>query len=164
MVLSMSINKAQVFTYDFFIALSIFLLIMILIMNNWYYSAIQMEETREKNLAYNTLLYTSQVWFKEGYPKYWDASNVIELGLSNDGKINRTKVEILNNSIGYQKAALLLKLGTFNLCYEVYNKTGALIFRFPQDANYSSAKNIYKIERVAIWDEEPVKVRTLLWD
>ncbi|MEM5878883.1 MAG: hypothetical protein QXU74_00090 [Candidatus Aenigmatarchaeota archaeon] len=157
-------NKAQAFTYDFFIALGIFFVVMILVMGNWYFSAVQTQETMEKNLAYNILLSASQVWFKEGFPKYWNVDNIVELGLSNDGKINETKMEMLNNSIGYPKATLLLNLGNFNLCYEIYDKTGNLIFRFPQNADLNSAKNIYKIERIGILNEQPVKVRTLIWN
>lgn len=66
-------NKAQVVTYDFFIALAIFFLVMGLVMSIWYYTVIQAEESMEKRLAYNNLLSASQVWFKEGFPKYWDA-------------------------------------------------------------------------------------------
>ncbi|MEM5836256.1 MAG: hypothetical protein QXR09_01395 [Candidatus Aenigmatarchaeota archaeon] len=157
-------NKAQVVTYDFFIALAIFFLVMGLVMSIWYYTVIQAEESMEKRLAYNNLLSASQVWFKEGFPKYWDAENVVELGLSNDGKINETKIEMLKNSVGYSKASLLLNLGNFNFCYEVYDKSGNLIFRFPQNLDLSSARNIYKIERIGILNEQPVKVRTLIWN
>lgn len=159
----MSTDKAQVFTYDFFIALAIFFVVAILVMNNWYSTAVQNQEILEKNLAYTTLISASQVWFKEGYPKYWNAENVIELGLSNEGKINETKIEMLNNSLSYSRVASLLNLGNFNLCYEIYSKTGDLIFRFPQNADFSSAKNIYKIDRIGILNEQPVKVRTLIW-
>ena len=156
-------NKAQTLTYDFFVSLAIFFLILSLVISYWYFSAAQMQETMEKNLASNALISASQVWFKEGYPKYWSLDNLIELGLANDEKINKTKMEMLSQ-LGYSKVVLLLNLGTYNLRYEVYNKSDDLIFLFPQNSDLTKAKNVYKIERVAILDEKPVRVRTLIWD
>jgi hypothetical protein len=156
-------NKAQALTYDFFIALAIFIALVSLVMAHWYFTSVQIQETMEKNFALRTTLSASQAWFKEGYPKYWNLENVMELGLANDGKINRTKMEMLSQ-LGYAKVTLLLNLGTYNLRYEIYNKTNDLIFLFPQNLDLTKAKNVYKIERVAILDEQPVKVRTLVWD
>ncbi|MEM5773350.1 MAG: hypothetical protein QXL86_03985 [Candidatus Aenigmatarchaeota archaeon] len=156
-------NKAQALTYDFFIALSIFLAVVSLIIVHWYSSSIQMQETVEKNFALRAALASSQAWFKEGYPIYWDSENVVELGMANDGKINETKMGMLSE-LGYSKVVLLLNLGTYNLRYEIYNKTNDLIFLFPQNSDMSRAKNIYKIERIGILGEQPVKVRTLIWD
>jgi hypothetical protein len=156
-------NKAQALTYDFFIALVIFIAIVSLVMVYWYSSSLQMQENIEKNFALRTTISASQAWFKEGYPKYWDLENVMELGLANDGKINRTKMEMLFQ-LGYSRATILLNLGTYNLRYEIYNKTNDLIFLFPQNSDLTKAKNVYKIERVAILDDQPVKVRTLVWD
>ena len=156
-------NKAQTLTYDFFIALAIFIAIVSLVVVHWYFSSVQMQETMEKNFALKATLSASQAWFKEGFPRYWDLENVIELGLANDGKINRTKMEMLNQ-LGYSKVTLLLNLGNYNLRYEIYNKTNDLIFSFPNNSDLSRAKNVYKIERVGILDGQPVKVRTLVWD
>jgi hypothetical protein len=156
-------NKAQALTYDFFIALTIFIATVSLVMTQWYFSSVKIQETMEKNLALKTTLSASQAWFKEGYPKYWGLENVVELGLANDGKINRTKMEMLSQ-LGYSKVTILLNLGIYNLRYEIYNKTNDLIFLFPQNSDLTKAKNVYKIERIAILDEQPVKVRTLVWD
>jgi hypothetical protein len=132
-------------------------------MSHWYFSSVQIQETIEKNFALKVALKASQAWFKEGYPEYWDLENVMELGLANDGKINRTKMEMLSQ-LGYSKVTFLLGLGSYNLRYEIYNKTNDLIFLFPQDSDLNKTKNVYKIERIAILDEQPVKVRTLIWD
>ncbi|MEM5853551.1 MAG: hypothetical protein QXG39_03000 [Candidatus Aenigmatarchaeota archaeon] len=156
----MSIRKGQTFTYDFFIASSIFLIVLILVMSNWYFSIIQTQETIQRNHALNTLFSASEVWFKDGYPRFWDVENVVELGLSNDGTINKTKMELLN-SLGYSEVLSLLN-SDFNLCYEIW-KNGSLVFRFPQHVDLDSAKNVYKLERIGILDEQPVKVVTLVW-
>jgi len=156
-------NKAQALTYDFFIALAIFIAVVSLVMVQWYFSSVQMQESMEKNSALKATLLASQAWFREGYPKYWDSDNVVELGLANEGKINRTKMEMLYQ-LGYSRVTLLLNLGHYNLRYEIYNKTNNLIFSFHNSSDLNKAKNVYKIERVGILDGQPVKVRTLVWD
>lgn len=156
-------RKAQAMTYDFFIAMIIFLFLLTLVISYWHYSAVQMEEINENNRATNALFLASEVWFKEGYPRYWEKTNILELGLSNDNMINRTKMEMLPD-LGYSKVVFLLNLGTYNLQYTLYNSNNYMIFQFPSGEIPSSANNIYKIERIGILDEQPVKVRTIIWD
>lgn len=158
----MSTSKAQALTYDFFLALTIFLFIINIALARWYFSALEIQETMEKNFALKASISASQVWFKEGYPKHWNLNNLNELGLSNEGKINWTKVEMLSG-LDYSKIVSLLSLGNYNLCYELYNKSGEKIFAFPQVCNLNLAKDVYKVERIAILNEQPVKVRTLVW-
>lgn len=110
-------RKAQILTYDFFTAMAIFFVVLIVVMGYWYYSSVQIEETRERNQATNLLYLSSDIWFKEGYPKHWEATDVMEIGMSNDNRINETKMDILNNSISYSKLVSLLNLGTYNVQY-----------------------------------------------
>jgi hypothetical protein len=156
-------KKAQVMTYDFFIAMSIFLLILTIAMGYWYYSMIQMQEIREKNQAANQLFLTSDVWFRKGYPNYWAVSDVRELGMDDDNnRINQTKLSMLSQ-LGYSKIISLLSLGAYNFQYTIYNSSST-IFQFPSSVDLSSAKNLYKIERIGILNESIVRVRTIIWD
>jgi hypothetical protein len=156
-------KKAQTLTYDFFIAMGIFFIILTIIMGYWHYSMLQMQEISEKNKAVNTLFLSSQTWFKEGYPKYWGVTDVRELGMSNDYAINRSKMEMLS-VLGYSKIASLLNLGVYNLQYTIHNASNSTLFQFPSGVDLTSAKNIYKIERLGILDEKPVNIRTIIWD
>jgi len=157
-------RKAQILTYDFFTAMAIFIVVLTVVMGYWYYASVQIEETRERNRATNLLYLSSDVWFKEGYPKYWGATDVMEIGMSNGNRINETKMEILNDSISYSKLVSLLNLGVYNVQYTVYNSTRGIIFQFPSGVNLGFAKNVYNIERVGILDEKPVVIRTIIWD
>ncbi|MEM7821531.1 MAG: hypothetical protein QXX38_01820 [Candidatus Aenigmatarchaeota archaeon] len=155
-------KKSQTLTYDFFIAITIFFAILTIMFGYWFYSVVQMQEVKEKNFAISTLIQASQVWFKEGYPKHWGLENVLELGLTNENMINRTKMEMLPQ-IGYQKLISLLNTGKYNLQYTLYNETN-IIFQFPERIDLNSSKNIYKIERIGILDNKIVKIRTIIWD
>lgn len=158
----MSTSKAQTLTYDFFIALAIFFIVLNIALARWYFAIAEMQEAMEKNFALKASISASQAWFKEGYPRDWDVNNVKELGFADGNKINWTKVEMLSE-LGYSKVASLLGLGTYKLCYELYNKTREKIFSFPENCDLDSAKDVYKVERVAILDDQPIKVRSLVW-
>lgn len=159
-------KKAQVLTYDFFIATIIFFIVLTIAMNYWYYSMLQMEEIMEKNRAANEVFSASEVWFKEGYPKYWGILDVMEIGMEigmcNENKINQTKMDMLPQ-LGYTKVISLLNLGTHNLQYTLYNSSNDLVFQFPSDTDLSSAKNIYQIDRVGVLNEQAVRIRTMIW-
>jgi hypothetical protein len=158
----MSTNKkGQALTYDFFIAMAIFFVIIAVALGYWNYSTVQMGEIIERNRATNSLYMASDVWFKEGYPKYWNSSNVIELGMANDNTINQTKIQMLN-VLGYSKALSLLNTGVYNLKYIVYTTSNVTIFEFPSNT-IVSGNNVYTIERIGILNDQPVKIRTIVW-
>lgn len=160
----MSISrKAQALSYDFFIAMAIFLAVLTVAFSYLHHSMAQVQEVRENNQAANTLFLASDVWFREGYPKYWGTVNILEIGLANNNKINQTKMDILPQ-LGYSRLVSLLNLGIYNLQYSLYNKSNDIIFQFPASVDMSSAKNVYNIERIGILNEQPVKIRTIIWD
>jgi hypothetical protein len=160
----MSINKkAQVMTYDFFLATAIFLAVLAIILGYWFHSVSQIQEVEEKNIVAEELFSASDIWFKEGYPKYWGIQNIRELGLSNDLKINQTKLNLFFQ-LGYPKIVSLLNLGTDNIQYTLYNSSNAIIFQYPSGVDISSAKNVYQNERFGILNDSIVKIRTIIWD
>jgi len=154
-------TKAQTLTYDFFIATSLLFLTLTMALFLFYYRIENVEEEKRKSEMMNVLISASEIWFKEGYPKYWSADNVLEIGLANDNQINTTKVRLMEE-IGYKKLASLLSLGSFNVNYFVYSQNGSLIYYFP-NVSIENAKNVLVLERVAIWNDSIVRVRTLLW-
>jgi len=129
MVKFMSI-KAQTLTYDFFIATSLLFLALTIILLLFYYKIENIEEEKRKNEMINALISASEIWFKEGYPKYWSVENVLEIGLANNNQINTTKVRLMEE-LGYRKLATLLGLGTFDVNYFVYSQNDSLIYYFP---------------------------------
>ena len=158
----MSANrKAQAMTYDFFIAMTIFLLILAIAIGYWNYSSIEMDEVIKTNRAINTMYTASQIWFKEGYPEYWNTENVLELGMSNDNVINQTKMQMLE-TMGYSKVLSMIGTGVYDFKYVVYNSSNSTIFEFPA-GSVVSGNNVFTVERIGILDEKPVRIRTIIW-
>jgi hypothetical protein len=156
-------GKGQSLTYDFFIACAIFIFALTVIMGYWYYNSVQMADIEIKNQQSNAVFLASDIWFKEGFPQFWNSTNVVELGLSNNGVINQTKVSSLV-AMGKQKLTSTLSLGMMSVQYSVYNMSGSLIFQFPSAGPASSAQNIFSLERVGIWNDSAVKIKTVIWE
>lgn len=152
--------KAQIFSADFLIACSIFLIAVTILYVYWGYASLQIEETRRTNDMIDKLNLASQAWFKEGTPTYWSADDVVELGLQNNHEFNHTKLEILKNEIGYQKALALLGLN-YNLNYTVYDEDRNLKFTFGRAP--SNPNNLMKLRRVGILNESIAIMEVMLW-
>jgi hypothetical protein len=153
-------HKAQTLSYDFFISASIFMAILTVILFYFSYSTSQISDTIVKNEISNKLFLASQIWFNEGYPKYWDESNVIQLGLANDGYLNNTKINKLN-SIGYQKVLELIGASGYNVYYRVFDSANSTKFEFGLYP-YNS-KNTVKIYRTSILNGSLVTIETMVW-
>jgi len=153
--------KGQTLTYDFFVASSVFFLATTILLFSIYYKFETIREAQEKGELTELLISASDVWFKEGYPKYWSIENVVEIGISNENQINTTKIRFMEE-MGYEKFASILNLGNFDVNYLIYSQNGTLIYYFPS-RSVENSKNILVFERTAIWNDSIVRVRTILW-
>lgn len=154
-------RKAQTFSVDFMIASSIFVLAFSILYIYWTYASMQISETREVNEMIDKTYLISHVWFRGGTPKYWNSTNVIDLGLSNNHRFNQTKMNILNESIGYDKAKDLLSVGVYEIFFRVYNTTNDTLYTF---GSYpSDPENVIKIKRVGILNRSVAIVEVMVW-
>lgn len=154
-------TKGQILTYDFMAAMSIFIFLVIIIETYWVHWTNEIVERRKFNDMNSNLFLASEIWFKEGYPKYWNLSNVKEIGLSNDHEINWTKLQYLKQ-MGYQKFLSLSGL-KFNVYFRVINQSET-IFEFPTSGFPTQYSNLIKIERFGILNSSIVKIQTFVWD
>ena len=153
-------RKGQTLSYDFFVSMTMFIIALTIILFYWTYSSKQIDETVAKNYISNKLFLASQVWFMEGYPKYWNPSTVLSIGLVNDGYINSTKMNYLP-TIVYQKFISITGIQSYNIYYRVYNESNSALFEF---CLYPSGeKNLLKISRLSVLDSVPVVIDTLVW-
>jgi len=121
--------KGQIFSVDFLMACTIFLIALTIIFIYWGYATLQIEDTRVINNMIDKANLASEIWFREGTPEYWDSSNVIEIGLQSDHSFNQTKMSFLS-SMGYGKASTLIGVGSYYLYYRVFNETDSTLFEF----------------------------------
>ncbi|HKZ45500.1 MAG TPA: hypothetical protein VJ343_02235 [archaeon] len=153
--------KGQIFSLDFLVACSMFLIALTIIYIYWGYASLQIQETMLMNDMIDRLNLASQIWFKEGTPRYWDNSSVIELGMANDHSFNWTKMTLLGNDIKYGKALTLAGVGDYYLYYRVSNEANSTLFSFGEYP--SDPKNVMKARRVGILNESIAIVEVIIW-
>ena len=159
MVSSMS-AKGQIFSVDFLLACTIFLIALTIIFIYWGYASIQIEETRLINDMIDKTNLASEIWFREGTPRYWNTSNVIELGIQSGHSFNQTKMNMLN-SMAHGKALTLSGVGSYYLYYRVFNETDDTLFEF---GSYpSDSKDVMRVKRVGILNELIALVEVIVW-
>jgi hypothetical protein len=155
--------KGQIFSTDFLIASTVFVLTLSILFVYWEYTSNRIDETNKVNDLIDKAYLVSEIWFREGIPKYWNASNVIDIGLSNDYRFNRTKMDSLNDPIlGYKNVTKLIGVGIYDYNFTVYNTTKNIVYTFGQVP--SNPNNLVKIKRVGILDGNIVTVEVMVWE
>lgn len=154
--------KGQIFSTDFFVACIVFVLAVAILLVYWSYTINRINETNRINDMIEKGYLISEIWFREGIPKYWNASNVIDIGLSNDYRFNRTKMDSLNDSLlGYRNVTKLIGVEFYQYNFTVFNMTKNVVYTFGETPlNYDS---LVKIKRVGILDGKIVTVDVMVW-
>src|SRR4030042_425618 len=153
--------KAQVFSPDFVVASIIFLLVLT-ILQVYTQNMYEKIDNQQKPLYYESLVSTTDILLLYGgYPENWDQGNVEGLGLAEKPNyVNRTKVEQMMAKNENQIRSIINVEGmSFNITFS--NETGVLYTK--GSADWSSAENIFIVNRNAIMDEEPVKKSFIIW-
>lgn len=115
-------KRAQGWGFDIIIASTLFLFAIILF---YQYSLNYSSENEEiiQSLSYDGNIIGNSL-LSEGYPKNWNATNVITPGILSDNKINNTKLELFYNlSLDYNKSKSL-----FNTRFDYYINFSMLIY------------------------------------
>ncbi|OGI12114.1 hypothetical protein A3K64_02135 [Candidatus Micrarchaeota archaeon RBG_16_36_9] len=147
--------KAEIFSSDFVIGLSIFLTAICVF--GIFYISLQNDitdykirnEIQSKAIGIADLLVTSS-----GDPKYWNSNNVNVIGLYDDGLINLTKFEELKN-IDYYTVKRFLGVGGYDLYIELKNSSGYVltngttVYEFGREESINASQTFY-VERYGI--------------
>jgi hypothetical protein len=146
------------------IACTVFILAISILFVYWTYSSNRIDETNRINDMIEKAYLISDIWFREGIPKYWDVSNVIDIGLSNDHRFNRTKMDSLNDPmLGYKNVTKLIGIEVYDYKFRVYNSTKDLVYEFSVDSLPTNPDNLIKIKRVGILNGDIVVLEVMIW-
>lgn len=153
--------KGQAFSPDFIVASIIFLLILTIL--QVYTQNMYEKIDKQQNLFYyESLVSTTDVLLLyRGYPANWNQSNVEVMGLAEKPNyINRTKVEeMMAMSESRIRKVMNIEGMSFNMTFS--NQTDMLYTSGESD--WSSAENIFIINRNAVMDGKPVKLTFIVW-
>jgi len=153
--------KGQIFSFDFLLASSIFLLTMGILFVYWTYTNIQIQETIGMNEMIDKAYKATEVWFREGIPTYWNSSNVIDLGLENNHRFNQTKMGTMKTEIGYDKTKVMVGLSGYDYNFTVYDMNNDTAFS--SGLNPSNPTNLLKIKRIGIYEDSIVTLEVMVW-
>jgi hypothetical protein len=154
-------HKSQALSMDFLIACSVFILAFSILYIYWAYTTKRIDETRKINDMIDKTYLISQIWFRDGIPVYWDSSNVIDIGLSNNHRFNQTKMNDLS-VIGYNKTKERIGVETYDYYFRVFNETGNEVYSFGLYPSIS--ENTIKIKRVGILNGSLALLEVMVWE
>ena len=167
----MKSKKAQIWGFDLMIAMSMFL---ISVMVFFTYTLNYSEESKE---TFDLLLYDGEAiannLMSTGYPDNWNSADVIVLGLTTDNKINETKLtklyDIIYTDNDYSKTK-----GLFNTMYDYYfffdnnmtinSNSIEGIGKPGVSKNSVTSKNLVKITRFTIYQNKTLPLYIYIWE
>ena len=149
-------RKAQIWGFDLMIALTIFLVGIIII----YLYAINFSETSQDilNEMNSEAVLVSSLILSEGSPENWDAGNVEIPGILTNKRLNETKLENLENLILDDYHKTKISLGAVNNFYFIFEGIDG-VGKEPVSTN-----NLIKLERLIIYNNKPVKFVLYIWN
>ena len=150
------IKKGQVLSFDLLIAVTIFSLILAILVSQINRNTEKINELREQNKMIEEAYKISDIFFREGYPRNWNETNVEILGLQTNNRIDWNKLEKLKN-LSYQKSLVLLGA---SYDYNITIQSNAINWTFGKSIeNYST---IVKINRIGILNSSIVLIQIMV--
>ncbi|OYT42702.1 MAG: hypothetical protein B6U88_02925 [Candidatus Aenigmarchaeota archaeon ex4484_56] len=151
-------RKGQIFSFDFIVAFSIFVLLLTIFTVQVGQYIIHSSEIKERQDMDNEAYEISDVFFREGVPSNWTDSNVKIIGLESNERISWDKIKKFEN-LGYQKTLILLG-SKYDYNLQIFNKS-SVIWEFGKNPeNYSS---IAKIVRISILNNTIISIQVLIF-
>jgi len=153
----MKSKKAQAWGTDLIIAFIIFSFAIIFF---YFYSFNYSNETEDilELLTYEGNFIADSI-LSPGYPDQWEESNVIEIGITTDGKINETKIkkfyQLTQNNYNKTKQIFGTKYDYYFFMGTPINSTTEGIGEPGTNSTNIIASNLMKITRLTIYQNKP---------
>ena len=150
--------KGQALSFDLLMAVVIFSFALAILVTQISYQSREIDEVRKQNEMIEASYEVSEIFFREGYPKDWNESNVEILGLEKNNRISWDKLQKLE-SLGYQKSLALIGLDyDYNITIDGEN----LHWSFGRSPENSTT--LVKTDRLGILNSSLVSVRIMIFN
>lgn len=160
-------KKAQGWGFDLIIAGTIFL---IGIITFYLYSLNYPKEGQETlDVLFYEGNFIADSLLSNGFPDSWNSTNVIKIGLTNNNKINQTKLENFYNlsTEDYQKTKAVFNTRYnyfFNLSEQITLPNIGNINGIGLSFQGQNPKNLIKITRISIYQNKSVTLNVYIWE
>lgn len=166
-------KKAQGWGMDLIIAVTIFTIGLVVF---YIYSLNSPGEAKEniETLFYDGKILANTI-LSEGSPTNWDKTNVAEIGILTNNKINETKLQYFYNLTKTEESYKKTK-NLFNIKYDYYfflndnmttieaNVDGIGKPGVTRTSEYNNAKNLVKVTRYTIYENKPMTAYFYIWE
>jgi hypothetical protein len=136
-------------------------MIITIIFSLFRYSNTQISDNQKIDHITRTSQSLSELWMREGTPKDWNTSNVIDLGLTSNSRFNQTKLNRLNDMI-YSEVKKMAGVGAYEFYLRIYDTDNTTMFDF--GLYPSVAEFISKNQRMGVLNSTIVFVDTVVWE
>jgi len=161
--------KGQGWGLDLMLASTIFLMGLIVF---YFYSINNPAEDQEtfQSLSHSGDIIAESL-FSEGYPKHWNTTTVVNIGVLSDNKVNATKLESFYNLtyMDYNRTKNIFKTKydfyfffTKNMTVNGTEVVG--IGKEGTDKDNITSENLIKVTRFTIYENEPITAYIYVWD
>lgn len=162
-------KKAQAWGIDLIAGLMVFLAALAI------FYTFSVNYSGDSDEIYEKMIYRSEILtdiiLSEGYPEKWNKTNVETIGITDQGKINQTKLdyfyELAEDNYVLSKNLLDIEYDYFikfdsnikinNSVVEGIGKTGT-------DVDNIDSKNLIKKTRFSVYENKPCTVYIYIWD
>lgn len=147
-------------SFDFLIVCSVFLFLGALLVIQAGYAVKESMEIERKDVILRDANTLGEIFFREGYPRDWNAANVQILGLESSGRISDEKLEKFGQ-LDVGRTMILMGLESE---YNITVLCGDEVVR-SYGAAYDGASSIVKKERVVVLENGTIAtVRVLVFE
>jgi hypothetical protein len=155
--------KAQAWSLDFAVSVTIFFFMMAVLLFAWQYVSYQNQSQTAFNDMENLALGISDELIRtRGLPENWDDSTVEVLGLaSEENFLNESKV-LMFVQMDYDKSRRLLGITPYNYTFRVEQLNGSLIQSQGVDLS-SGTSVVIPATRHVLYDSRVVRMEFALW-
>lgn len=154
-------KKAQIGTTDLFIAISIFIISVIVLVSLWNkYNVILIENAENEEMFSLGMQATDLMVKSPGIPYNWTVSNVEVIGLANsDHNLSFSKVANLTQ-MSYNASKKLLKIASYDYVFRISTPNGTILVNYGN--MYSNANKVINVRRLVFYQNESI-LELILW-
>jgi hypothetical protein len=161
------LSSGQTVTMDFTVSIIIFIFLIFTMIPVFGYINFQVEASENARQMQSYAMRLSDSLMGEGYPKSWNESSVVSLGLLSDKSLNETKT-LTMIGMDYNTVSNLLSTGGYNFYISISGTNGSVMNVGGKNLSYGmnieNPSNVVKVRRITTMDRSIALMDIFVWN